>query len=192
MPRCRRAVDRFALGLLGSHVRGGSQDHAGLRRGHAEGGRLGGPLRSGRGRIGHLGQAEVEHLHRAVGLDLDVGWLQIAMGDAFLVGFTQRVTYLPCDTQGFFKGKGSFRRLALDILHDQKVGTDVEETADVGVVERGDGPRLALETLSELLVRSLDGDLATQARVLRQVDFAHAAGADLGNDLVGAEAFARC
>ena len=51
-------------------------------------------------------------------------------------------------------GSGPFveplgQRLALEQLHDEKVGravaADVVERADVRMVERGDGPRLALE-----------------------------------------------
>ena len=88
-PDIGAAVDRLALGLLGSHVRGSAEDHAGLRRGHAEGGRLGGPAaRSAFLRLRYLRESEVQHLDRAIGLDLDVGGLQIAMGDAFFVRFT--------------------------------------------------------------------------------------------------------
>jgi hypothetical protein len=50
-----------------------------------------------------FGQSKVQHLHRAIRLDLDVGGLQVAVGDPFFVGGFQRIRYLPCDTQGFFK-----------------------------------------------------------------------------------------
>src|ERR1700674_5472066 len=33
----------------------------------------------------HLGQSEVQHLHHAVRLDLDVAWFQIPMNHAFFV-----------------------------------------------------------------------------------------------------------
>ena len=68
---------------------------------------------------------------------------------------------------------------------------------DVRVVERGDGLRFALEAGAALGVaggaggQHLDGDVAAQARVAGAVDLAHPAGADGGEDLVGAEAGAR-
>ena len=46
-----------------------------------------------------LGEAEVEHLHRAVGADLDVGGLEIAMDDALLVRGVERVGDLARDRQ---------------------------------------------------------------------------------------------
>jgi hypothetical protein len=61
---------------------------------------------------------------------------------------------------------------------------DVVQGADVRVVERRDGARLAEEPLHRLgvaarLVRQeLDGDAAPQAQVFRRVDDAHAAAAE--------------
>ena len=49
----------------------------------------------------HLRQSEIQHLYRAVGLDLDVAGLQVAMNDAFLVGRLQRVRDLARDSQRF-------------------------------------------------------------------------------------------
>ena len=49
----------------------------------------------------HLRQPEVEHLHRAVGPDLDVRGLEIAMDDALLVRGFERVGDLPRDRQRF-------------------------------------------------------------------------------------------
>ena len=60
-------------------------------------------------------------------------------------------------------------RLAVDEFHDQVVGSDVVERANVGMVQRSDGARLALETLAELLVRYLDGDVPAQPRVASAV-----------------------
>ena len=45
------------------------------------------------------------------------------------------------------------QRLALDELHDEVVGADVIERADVWVVERGHGAGLALEPFAERLGR---------------------------------------
>jgi hypothetical protein len=41
-----------------------------------------------------LGQAEVQHLHRAVGRQLDVGGLEIAMDDSGFVGLLERGRHL--------------------------------------------------------------------------------------------------
>src|SRR6185503_17121758 len=59
-----------------------------------------------------------------------------------------------------------------------------EEAADVRVVQRRDRARLALEALVERTVNGLDGDDAIEPRVARLPHFAHAAGADRGQDLV--------
>jgi hypothetical protein len=43
------------------------------------------------------------------------------------------------------------QRLAFDELHDEIVGTDVVQRADVGMIERRDRARFALEALGEPL-----------------------------------------
>ena len=85
----------------GRHVGGGAEDHAHLRRTCAVNvGELR-EVRRRRGsrRVHRLGETEVEHLHRAVGADLDVGRLQIAMDDALLVRRLERVGDLARDRQ---------------------------------------------------------------------------------------------
>ncbi len=82
-------------------------------------------------------------------------------------------------------------------LHHQEVRValvpDVEERADVGVVEGGDGLRLALEALAPFLVlgerggQDLDGDAALEAGVASPPHLAHPAGADRRRELVGPE-----
>ena len=73
------------------------------------------------------------------------------------------------------------------------LASDVEQRADVRMVERRDGPRLALEAGAHLgvgrqvLGQHLDRDVAPEARVARAVHLAHAAGAERGDDLVGSE-----
>jgi len=90
------------------------------------------------------------------------------------------------------------QRLSLDQLHHEEVravlAADVEEGADVRVVQGGDGPRLTLEAGAQLLVGGkagreyLDRHVAPESRVARPIDFPHAAGAERGDDLVGAKA----
>ena len=70
---------------------------------------------------------------------------------------------------------------------------DVVERADVGMRERRDRLRLALEPLPHVLVRrevrrqDLDRDRALEPRVLRPVDLSHPSRADRGEDLVRPE-----
>ena len=75
-------------------------------------------------RIHRFGQPEVEHLHRAVGADLDVRGLEIAMDDALLVRGFQRLGDLLRDRQRVGERDRAARDvrgqiLALDELHDQ-------------------------------------------------------------------------
>lgn len=75
----------------------------------------------------------------------------------------------------------------LDHFHDEVVGADIVERADVGVIEGGDGSGFAFEALAEIGLGELDGDFAVEACVAGFVDNAHAAFADGGEDLVGAD-----
>ena len=76
------------------------------------------------------------------------------------------------------------------------LGLEAVDRGDVRVVELREELRLALESRQALLVlgerrgQDLDRDLALQPRVGRAVDLAHPALAELGGDLVGAEALA--
>ena len=88
-------------------------------------------------------------------------------------------------------------RLAFEILEDEElvvaVAADVEERADVRMLQRRDGARFALEALAQLRVggervgQDLDGDGAIEPRVTRAVDLAHPARAERRDDLVRAE-----
>src|SRR5437867_1175086 len=61
------------------------------------------------------------------------------------------------------------------------------------MVERGGGPRFLLKAAEaigigrELRGQDLDGDIASEARIARAVDLAHAAGANGRDDLIRAE-----
>ena len=69
-----------------------------------------------------------------------------------------------------------------------------EPAGDVGMVQRGQDPGLALKPRDPLRVggerrgQDLDGDVAIEPRVPRPIHFAHPAGPEGGNDLVRAEA----
>ena len=67
---------------------------------------------------------------------------------------------------------------------------DVVDGADVGMIQRGGRPRLALEALERtglhghVVGQELEGDRAIEARVFGLVDHAHAAAAEEFGDLV--------
>ena len=87
-PDVRPLVDRLAARLLRRHVGGGAQDESRLRPRARQRRRL----RQVRARSccglarGRLGEAEVQDLHLAVGRQLDVGGLQVAVDDALRRG----------------------------------------------------------------------------------------------------------
>ncbi len=93
-------VDRLPLGLLGTHVRRGAEDHPRLRHRGGRDGRRVHRLGARRGSGGErFGETEIQHLHRAVRAHLDVGGLQIAMDDPLLVRGFERFGNLPGDRQ---------------------------------------------------------------------------------------------
>ena len=73
-------------------------------------------------------------------------------------------------------------------FHDEIVGPDVEEGADVRMIQGRDGAGFALEALGELFSGNLDGDVAAQAGIARAVDFAHPAGSNGCENLIRPEA----
>ena len=92
-------------------------------------------------------------------------------------------------------------RLALDELENQEADAvrffDAVDRADVGVIQRGEHPRLALEAREPIRIarerarQDLDRDVASELRVVRPVDLAHAAGAEQRLQLISAEGRAR-
>ena len=81
----------------------------------------------------------------------------------------------------------SGKRRSLDQLHHQVVRPDVVQRADVGMVQRGDRARFALEPRAELVAADLDRDGALQTRIARGEHVAHATCADRVQEFVGAE-----
>jgi hypothetical protein len=86
---------------------------------------------------------------------------------------------------------------ALQPLHDEEavpIGiADVVQGADVGMVQRGDGPRFPIEpgagagVAGEFSRQHLDRDRAVEPGVAGLVHFAHAAGSERFDDFVGSE-----
>ena len=80
---------------------------------------------------------------------------------------------------------------AVHQFHDQILGVDVIELADVGMVARRNRARFAVEAVGKTLLREFDGDGAPESRVARRVNFAHAPGAERRQDLERAEPLTR-
>ena len=75
--------------------------------------------------VATLRQTKVEHFDDAVGRDLDVRRLQIAVDDALLVRGFERIRYLARQCQSFIQAHGSARdsvgqRLAVDQFEHQR------------------------------------------------------------------------
>ena len=95
-----------------------------------------------------------------------------------------------------FAVKQGTQRLALEEFADNVLlaGLDAEvvDRDDVGMIERGDGAGFAFEAAAKIsgstvFAQDFDGDIAVEAGVAGAIDFAHAADAERGLDLVGAE-----
>ena len=157
----------------------------------------------GRDRLHSLREPEVEHLHRAVGAHLDIRRLEVAVDDPLLVGRFERLRNLPRDRQRLVErdrpARDALRQIvALDQFHhegrDAPALFEAVDAGDVGMVQRREHFRFALETREPIVVsgerwrQDLDRDLAFQPGVGRPIDLAHAPFADLGGDFVDAEA----
>ena len=111
----------------------------------------------------------------------------------------QRIRHLYGEIQQFVQGERRSddpvpERLAFQVLHHQErpalVAVDIVERADVRMVQRGDGARLALEALHRGAVRrqrlrqKLHRHRAPQARIFGLIDDAHPAATQHGEDPV--------
>ena len=98
------------------------------------------------GRRHGLGEAEIEHLDHAVGTNLDVGGLQIAMDDALVVGGFDGIGNPPRDRQRIAErqassnGSAAVESVSLDDFKHQRVdpvhALDAVNRGDVRMVQR--------------------------------------------------------
>ena len=168
----------LALGLLRRDVVGGAQ-HSGRFVVH-------GVLRPG--------DAEVHHLHVAVGLHHDVLRLDVAVDDVLVVGDGEGLAHLGADFGGLALVDGAaLLDGGLQVgpaheLHDDVVGVvvlaPVVHVHDVGALQVCGSGGLLAEALGEIGVggelrqHHLHGDDAAQRAVLGAVHLGHAADAD--------------
>ena len=144
-----------------------------------------------------------EDFDLAVRSHFHVRGLEIAMDDAFLMRFFERVCDLLRDGDRFVHTDGASAEPLSKIVaghefHHEADGSvrflEAINGGDVRMVEGGENLGLATESADAIGVlregrgQHLDGDFASQFRITRAEDFAHAAGADGRGDLIGPEA----
>ena len=184
--RTRGVEDR-----LGRKVGQSADDDVGL--GHA---RVLGPKRD----------AEVHQLGPplfALADDHDVLGLDVAVDDPALVRVVEGLRHLRADLENL-EGLECLllldraQRLALDVGHDEEevalVVREVEDRNDAGVIELGDGARLAFEPLPLVSLEvprgeHLDRDFPFENGVARQIHHSHAPSTDLSEDFVSRREF---
>jgi hypothetical protein len=185
-------VDRISHQLLGRHVGERADDLALARLLDAWQPR----------RLDVLGEAEVEHLHAAVGADHDIGRLEVAMDDPPGVRRGERLGDGNRNRQQLVELESARRnqpveRRPLHQLHRDEGNVvrflDGVNGDDIGMVQRRDGARFTGEAAAVLAVVGLENfqrDVALEARIAGPVDLAHTPDAEEGNDFVRPQALA--
>ena len=138
-------------------------------------------------------QSEVQHFDQTIGPRHDIFRLDVAMHYACRVCGGQSIRDLNRDIHGFFQIQCLVcdlltKRLAVHKFSSNEVRTsvppDLVNGDDVGMIERGCSTRFALKTLdlcvvfSKLCGQDLDGNLAVEHYVVRQINLTHAARAE--------------
>ena len=152
-----------------------------------------------------LGEAEVDELHLTPGREHHVRRLEVAVDHALAVRFLEPGDDLHRDGERLVEGQRPAgqavrQRFTLDPLEDEVrrsvQALEAVDRGDVGMAERGEDPRLALEAPQAPRVaakgvgQALDRDLAAQAGIERTIDPPHAAGAEQVEDLIAADVLA--
>src|SRR6476646_5543463 len=100
------------------------------------------------------------------------------------MGLVERIQNLPGQRERLLQRQRSGQRLALDVLHDQVIRPNVVQRADMGMIQRRNRMRLALEPLAETVTACLDSNDAAQARVARLPNLPHPTLAQWREDFV--------
>src|SRR5688572_5793220 len=156
-----------------------------------------------RRRFGQPGEPEIEQLDGAITAEEYVFGFQIAMHDPAGVGGRKGTSDLGRDLHDLADRQRPAgaddipQRAALQQLRnderDARFAADVVHREDIGVVQRGGGASLAIEALQAFRRRGIvagqyfEGDVSTQARVVRSVHFAHSARVQEGDDFIRAK-----
>ena len=105
--------------------------------------------------------------------DHDIRRLQIAVKDPAFVRRVQGVGDLARQPYSFVSSNRTADRFPVEILEDEVIGSDVVDLANVWMVDRGNGARLALKSARIVSDQPLDRDRAIQAFIVRLVDLTH-------------------
>ena len=194
----RPRIHSVTPNLLGRHVAGGADDHAGerLRR------------RLHRRRFRHLQlrDAEVQDLDAAVGREKEVVGFQIAMDDAARVRGGEAAGRLQDDGNSLIDRQRALVDAAAQAFaveafgHEERQAaklTDVVDGKNVRVVERAGGPGFvgeasqAIGIAREVRQQDFDRDVPAESLVFRAPHFTRAARAEAAKHRVRADAIAR-
>ena len=182
-------IDVLPSDLLGAH--GVQGPHARTRSSHPR-------------RVLESRESEVQDLDVIALAQHDVGALHVAMDDSVIVNGGEPVGDRDSDAQGLRDRQWSFTdprgQGAAGYVFDHQIGTvagviEVVESRDGRVGKLRRGPRLDLEAtkgfaiVDEFVVDDLDRDLAAQALVFGEVDFAHASPTEELDDAIVSETF---
>ena len=167
-PDVGAAIDRLAARLFRRHVRCGAEDDAAL--GHCRRGEGFRRLHRASGcRLQRLGESEVQYFHQTIGREFDVRGFQITVHYPTLVRGVECIGDLRRDAQRLFHSNRRARDAVGEILtrhqlHHQswhraaiaRAGRidHAVDLRDVGVIERGERLRLALETDQAITIGS--------------------------------------
>jgi hypothetical protein len=193
-PDVGTVIDRSPEELLGAHVAWGADDPA------APAG-VGRVLRS-RFAADRSGQTEIEYLDQPIRGDPDIAGLDVEVNDALLVSGLEGGGDLAADGEGVVQIKRRRPDPVTQILAGYQLQSEETDPArlfervdggDIGMVERGQELRLALEPREPLGIagdgrrENLDRDLSLEPRVLGDIDDSHAAALELARDPVVAD-----
>ena len=200
------AIDLLAARLLGSHVSGSPEYHAGAGRRSAERRRMREVWRRGNFVFERLGKTEIEDLHRSLRCDLHISRLEVPVNDRLLVRRLQRFGDLQRNPEGFFNADRSlldpFRQgLAIDELEHER-GTaarflNAVNRSNVLVIQRSQQLRFAckaghaIRIEHETIRQNLQRHIAVKPRIPRPIYVAHSARTDWPQYLVRSKSGAR-
>ena len=147
-----------------------------------------------RGAFRLTSEAEVQNFDPAFGRDLDVGGLQIAVHDAFLVGGFEGSSNLIGAVERDCYGQGAAKGFAFDEFQDETFDAtgffEAVNRADVGMIQRCQRASFAAEAgeagrvAGEFSGQRFNCDVAPEFAIVGAVDFAHAADAEGRQNLV--------
>ena len=116
-----------------------------------------------------FGQAEVQQFSRALGRYQNVRRLQIPVQDAFTVGVFERAGNLNGQLESLLYRHGTGNRRAIHVFHDEVVGTNIVERADIRMIQRRYRARFPLEAFGKLCRADFDRDCPIQSRIARLI-----------------------